>query len=118
MFKSIKKVCLIVLIIIPFFFSAVQAETISLVADEWPPFNGVPDSQNEGFIVDVAKAIFEKNGIHIVYEILPWKRAVEMTREGLNNGIIGATKTEAPDFIFPAEELFNFYDAFYVKKGS
>ncbi|MDM8537093.1 transporter substrate-binding domain-containing protein [Desulfobacterales bacterium HSG17] len=118
MFKSIKKACLIVLIIIPFFISAVQAETISLVADEWPPFNGVPDSNNEGFIVDVARTVFEKNGIHIVYEILPWKRAVEMTRKGLYSGIIGATKAEASDFIFPSEELFKFYDAFYVKKGS
>ncbi len=114
----IKKAWLMILIIISFSFSAVWAETISLVADEWPPFNGVPNSGNEGFIVDVARAVFEKNGVRVAYEILPWKRAVEMTREGLYNGIIGATKAEAPDFIFHSEELFKFYDAFYVKKGS
>ena len=41
---------------------AAIAETITLVADEWPPFNAVPNSQKEGLLVDVARTVFEEKG--------------------------------------------------------
>lgn len=94
------------------------SQTISLVADDWPPFNGTPNSEREGFLLEVARTVFEKRGIEIVYEILPWRRAVEMTREGIYNGLVGASKTDAPDFVFPTEELSRNLIAFYVQKES
>lgn len=111
----------VMLIVFIFYMSitaAAIAETITLVADEWPPFNAVPNSQKEGLLVDVARTVFEEKGIQVSYQILPWKRAVEMTRDGLHNGLIGASKTDAPGFIFPDEELSRNYISFYVRKGS
>jgi polar amino acid transport system substrate-binding protein len=95
-----------------------SAETITLVADEWPPFNGVPNSSEEGFLVDVARAVFEAQGIKVAYSLLPWRRAVTLTHKGNYNGLIGASKTDAPDFIFPAEELSRNVLAFYVRTDS
>ena len=98
--------------------AGLKAETITLVADEWPPFNSVPNSSEEGFLVDVARAVFEGRGHSVVYKNLPWNRAIKMTRSGTYNGVIGASKTDAPDFIFPSEELSRNYLAFYVREDS
>lgn len=71
----------IVMFLFPF---PVFGETITLVADEWPPFNSVPGSAREGFLVDVARTVFSQNGIGVSYRLLPWKRALEITdRTGL-----------------------------------
>ncbi|THB80895.1 MAG: hypothetical protein D3926_04855 [Desulfobacteraceae bacterium] len=108
----IRVVCLVLVLQ-----SQAVGETLTLVADEWPPFNGVPNSSQEGYIVDVARAVFEDQGIRVDYQVLPWRRAVEMTRDGMYNGVIGASKTDAPGFIFPEEELSRNFLSFYVRKG-
>ncbi|SLM28003.1 ABC transporter, periplasmic domain [Desulfamplus magnetovallimortis] len=118
MFTLNRKIGFVTLVVMIILSTAANAEKISLVADEWPPFNGVPNSENEGFIVDVARSVFENNGIEVSYETLAWKRAVEMVREGYNNGLIGASKTDAPDFVFPSEELARNCISFYVRKDT
>jgi polar amino acid transport system substrate-binding protein len=97
---------------------AVSAQTITLVADEWPPFNIKPGSETEGYIVDIARKIFESHGYTVVYENVPWKRAIEMTKTGKYNGAIGASKNDARGFVFPSEEFARNHIAFYVKKGN
>ena len=97
--------------------SGALAETITIVADEWPPFNAEPNSGAEGYMVDVARAAFEPRGISVVYRTVPWKRAITDTRNGVYTGVIGASRTDAEGFVFPAEELARNYLAFYVKRG-
>lgn len=96
----------------------VIAAEITLVADEWPPFNGSPGSEYEGYMVDVAREVFAKKGITVKYRVLPWNRSLRGTEIGKYNGAIGASKTDAEGFIFPEEELARNRLAFYVKKGS
>jgi len=93
------------------------AETITLVADEWPPFNAKPDSDAEGYMVDIARAVFEAKGISVEYRNVPWKRALVGTRSGNFTGAIGASKNDAQGFIFPEEELARNVLSFYVRKG-
>jgi polar amino acid transport system substrate-binding protein len=106
--------CFVFLLLL--FPTIVLSETVTLVADEWPPFNSVPNSSEEGFIVDIARVVFREMGINVIYETLPWKRAIDSSRDGHFNGIIGASKTDAPDFVFPSEELSRNILSFYVKK--
>jgi len=94
------------------------AETITIVADEWPPFNGEANSQVEGYMVDIARIIFETKGIKVKYVTMPWKRALAETRQGNYTAVIGASKTDAAGLIFPEEELARNKLAFYVKKGN
>jgi polar amino acid transport system substrate-binding protein len=98
--------------------SLASAATITLVADEWPPFNIKPNSEKEGYIVEIARRVLESHGHIVVYKNIPWNRAIEMTRAGNYDGAIGASKTDAAGFIFPSEELAINKLAFYVKKGS
>ncbi len=57
-----------------------RAETLLIVADPWCPYNCAPDSTKPGMIVEIVKKAFERHGISVTYETLPWTRAVEETR--------------------------------------
>jgi polar amino acid transport system substrate-binding protein len=98
--------------------SSTLAETITIVADQWPPFNGEPNSEFEGYMVDIARAVFEAEGITVEYYNVPWKRALAETKDGKYTGAIGASKTDAKGFVFADEELARNTLAFYVKKGN
>jgi polar amino acid transport system substrate-binding protein len=92
-----------------------RADTIVLVADPWCPFNCEPKSGREGFMVDIARAIFEEAGHDLVYETVNWPRAVKGTRDGLWTGIIGAIHGEAPDFVFPSLPLGESHNVLFLR---
>lgn len=91
------------------FFLPAQAielpRSIVLVADEWAPYNMVPQGEQEGYIVDVVREVFATSGISVDYQIVPWARAVQDTRKGAYDGVIGASIADAPGFVFPTEML-------------
>lgn len=83
-----------------FFPCAVQADTIRIKADEWCPFNCLPDTDSKGYMIELAEKIFEKAGHRIKYEVMPWSRSIDHARKGKIEAIAGATKGEVPTFIF------------------
>ncbi len=95
-----------------------EEKTITLAADEWCPYNCVPNSEKPGYMVEIAKAVFEPKGIKINYQVMPWERAIEDARKGTYDGIIGARVDDAPDFVMPSESLGYTTNTFYVKAGS
>jgi len=70
-------------------------------SDQWMPFNGTPESGEEGYAIDVLREIFREYGIKVLYEERPWKRSVADLEDGLADMVVGAFKFEMPDFIFP-----------------
>jgi len=96
---------------------AIAAEII-LVADPWPPFNCETGKSQEGYIVDVARAVFEPSGHTVIYQNIPWKRALQGTHTGKYSGAIGASKTDGKGLVFPDEELARNVLSFYVRKES
>ena len=96
---------------------AAMADTITLKADYYMPYNG--DGKTEtGYALDIAKAIFESKGHKIAFVMTPWDRAVAEARNGKCNGVIGASTSDTPDFVFPAEEQGESVMLFCVKGGS
>jgi polar amino acid transport system substrate-binding protein len=92
-----------------------ENRTITLRADLWCPYNCQPGSTNEGVLVDLARAAFEKAGYHVDYQLLNWARAVGETRSGSYDGVIGALQGDAPDFIFPDEMEAASRNCFYTR---
>jgi len=91
------------------------ADVISLRADEWCPYNCAPDSDKPGYMVEIAKRVFEPARHQVDYQVLNWARAIEATRSGKFTGIIGAAHSDAEDFVFPAVELGIMTSAFAVR---
>ncbi|MBP9837902.1 MAG: transporter substrate-binding domain-containing protein [Proteobacteria bacterium] len=91
-----------------------KADTISLAADEWCPYNCAAKSADLGILIDVAKEVFEKAGHKIDYQNVPWTRAKEAARAGQFTGIVGAYKEDAPDFVFPEKGILKSSNDFFV----
>jgi len=97
---------------------AAHADEIVLAADVWPPFVGKPGSDMEGYMVDVAKKVFADKGHTIVFKEVPWSRAVKTCRKGDIPGILGAAVGDAPDFVYPKEELGKLENYAFTLKDS
>ncbi|BBO74720.1 amino acid ABC transporter substrate-binding protein [Desulfosarcina widdelii] len=93
-----------------------MAIEIVLVADPWPPFNIKIGSNQEGYIVDIARTVFEAHGHSVTYINVPWKRAISGTLSGQYTGAIGASKEDGKGLVFPDEELARNILSFYVRK--
>lgn len=91
------------------------ADTITLRADNWCPYNCEPNSDQPGYMVEIAKEVFAKAGHQIDYQLLNWARALEEVRAGKFNGVVGCSKGDAGDFIFTENELGLSLNGFAVR---
>lgn len=96
---------------------AAQAASITIVADEWCPYNCEPGSDKPGFMIEIAQQVLGPAGHTIDYKNLPWSRAIEETRKGKFSAIVGAARDDAEDFVFPGSALASSATVFAVRKG-
>ena len=97
---------------------SVCADEITFVADEWPPYNGVPNSTEEGYFLEIIRAIFEAEGHRVSYIVRPWSRAIREVKAGIYDALLGPFKTEAPGFVFPEQEIGLTALSFFTRKDS
>lgn len=92
------------------------ADVIELRADEWCPYNCEPGSDRPGYLIELAREALAMHGHELRYETMNWPRSIQFAREGRVNGIVGAVRDEAPDFLFgPA--LGTFRDVIAFRRG-
>jgi polar amino acid transport system substrate-binding protein len=114
-----KKIALFIILSVHILFQNIStAETITLAADPWCPYNCAPDSKLKGYAMEIAELAFSPHNIKIEYVILPWSRAIRSVLEGRNDGVIGVDKIEAPELIFPAQKIGKPKLVFYTNKTS
>ena len=94
-----------------------MADTVTLVADMWCPYNCAPQSAQPGYVVEISRIAYEKAGLRFTYKLMPWKRAVIEAKNGKYNGIIGFTKKQVKGFIITENEMGITRDAFFIKIG-
>jgi len=97
---------------------ATHAEVITICADNWCPYNCDTDSDKPGYVIEIAKQVFAKSGITVEYKIMPWTRAIAVCRTGEINAIVGAAKSDAPDFVFPSNSLGQSGYSIFVTQGA
>lgn len=98
--------------------SSANADTITVRADAWPPYNGDPKSDLPGYGIEVLKAVFSKAGHTIDYQTMPWTRALADVKAGKFDGAIGASEEDGAGCLFPKESIGFMDTELYVKKGS
>jgi polar amino acid transport system substrate-binding protein len=98
--------------------AAQAAETVTIVADSWCPYNCDPASDRPGYMIEIAKKAFRRHGIKVKYSNMPWTRAIEETRMFKHTAIVGASHKDAEDFVFPKASQGWMENTFYVKKDN
>ena len=92
---------------------------IKITGEKWPPYNNYVMSKNEpGFMFEIIKKVFDENDYVFEYSERPWKRAISDTRTGIFDALIGVSKGDTPDFIFPEEKIGFTVNSFWIKKES
>ncbi len=114
---------LFIIVLAVFLFSCIAllpvatADQITVVGQKWLPFIGEPGTQATGFMTEVVRSIFEKEGHKVEFIQVPQKRANKYLRKGKYDILLGIDKNDAPDFIYPEEELGTIEDAFFIKRN-
>ena len=82
---------------------AAAPKKVTLAATEYPPYYGelLP---NQGVITEIVREAFKHAGYEVKVKFLPWKRALEMTRQGEFNALFTAWYREK------REQWFGFSD--------
>lgn len=94
--------------------SLAEDRTITLVADKWCPFNCSETPGHRGILVERATAALAGEGIQVDYIEMPWSRAITGVRDGTYDAIVGAGRSETPDFHFPTEPLATARHSFFT----
>lgn len=108
---------LIVLLLLTFC-SSLRAQSITLAADYWCPYNCEPGTQAPGFMVEIAQRALAVHGVEVEYRVMPWLRALHAVQKGALDGVIGASKIEAPGFVFPTLPQGQMRNGFWVARPS
>ena len=82
----------------------IYAETLTLRADAWCPFNCNPKSAQAGYMIDVVREVFKKKNITIDYQLKNWEESKKEALEGKIQGVVGASKGDG-DFEFTNNSL-------------
>lgn len=91
------------------------AETITMRADSWYPFNGEPGAKKLGYMIEVAQKAFEGAGHKLDYQLMDWDESVVQVQQGKIACIPGILKSEAPDLIYPELRLGSSDIGFFAK---
>ncbi|MCX8102400.1 MAG: transporter substrate-binding domain-containing protein [Geminicoccaceae bacterium] len=97
--------------------TVVAAGTITLRADPWCPHNCRPESDRPGYLIELARAIFEPLGHRVDYRAMGWRRTIEAVRAGEIDGAVGAGLEDAPDLVFADEPAGLAVPVIAVRRG-
>lgn len=93
--------------------STLAKNKIIIASDEWCPFNCAENVAESGYLIELAKLIYEKHEIDVEYRVMSWSRAVHACEIGEVDAVIGGYKEDAPTLIYPSEPMgaigFNYY---------
>ncbi|QKZ07218.1 substrate-binding periplasmic protein [Pseudomonas eucalypticola] len=84
-----------------------QGERLRIVTDAWAPYAYQQDGQGKGIDYEVATRVFERLGVDIEWQFLPWKRCLAMLDQGEADGVLDIFRTPEREakLLFPDEPL-------------
>ncbi|MHB2083479.1 substrate-binding periplasmic protein [Pseudomonas sp. UBA6753] len=82
-------------------------ERLRLVTDDWAPYAYQHDGQPRGIDYEVTTLVFERLGVEVEWEFLPWKRCLAMIEQGSADGIMDIFQTESrqPYLVYAPEPM-------------
>lgn len=101
-----------------FFNINVQAQNdkneIVLASDDWCPMTCVENNkQGRGLVTDIVEEALKGTSYRFRYKMINWARAIEMAKKNEIQGILGAYKSDVPDFLFSDKPQVTSHDCFY-----
>ena len=91
---------------------------VLLVTVDYPPYEiEFPKGDLKGFDVEVTEEAFRRAGIKVRFEFYPWKRAMQMVKEGSATGAFSCAKMPGREsFIIFSDAISRMSGVFLVRK--
>lgn len=109
---------ILILCVVSFSGVHAPAESLTFRSDYYCPYVCDPQSTSPGYMVEILQNIFTKEGIPVEVKITNWVRAIKDTRHNNAQGLIGTSRGDAPDLIYPLKPLGVMKPAFFTYKDS
>ncbi len=111
--KTITFCCLFLLLEI----SSVCAETLKIAAIDWCP-QLCSNNQDAGYVTDTVNQIFKDSPYELDITTYPWSRAIHLVRHGEAHALLSPARAEAPDLLYPENEIGIQRMCFFTKADS
>lgn len=93
------------------------AEPLLVSSIDWcPQLCGTGDK--EGYVMDTVKAIFKDSPYQVDVQTFPWSRAIKSVEKGQAQALLAPAKQEAPNLMFPTQEVGIQRMCFFTKSHS
>ena len=76
------------------------ADTITIRVGPWCPYVCEPGSERPGYLIEIARRVFEAAGHEVDHQELPLPRAIALVREGTFDAVASIGRDDAPDLVF------------------
>lgn len=96
----------------------VVAAVVSIRADPWYPFNGDPDSDRPGYMIEIARYALAKGGHQVDYQILPWRRSLDAAERGRIDCVVGVHPVSARSLLYTEESYGRVEEAFFSRRDA
>ncbi|WP_342654261.1 transporter substrate-binding domain-containing protein [Pseudomonas sp. F3-2] len=81
-------------------------EKLRIVTEPWSPYIIVDDQHVSGLDYDTTSIVFQRLGIDVQWQFLPWKRCLMMLQQGDADGILDIFQaSERDNLLYPAEPM-------------
>lgn len=94
-----------------------EKPVITLAADPWCPYNCLPGDAHPGYMIEIAKAVFQADGYQVRYRIGPWSRVLREAHTGEVDGAVGATLQNGYGLTFGRRAMGVDHTVIGVKSG-
>jgi polar amino acid transport system substrate-binding protein len=94
---------LLVMIWYAVFASGQEDQKITTIHIATPAWEGYTNADGTGLWFEIVRAVYEPVGIHMSYEIMPWKRAMDQVMSGKADAMLG--EYDNKDLVMPRYPL-------------
>ncbi|MCY1412766.1 Bacterial extracellular solute-binding protein, family 3 [compost metagenome] len=84
-----------------------QGEKLRIVTEPWPPYVYLENGKPKGLDYEATALVFQRLGIDVEWQFLPWKRCLAMLEQGQADGALDIFQTPERDsqLFYPDEPL-------------
>ena len=94
------------------------SETLTVLADNWCPYNCEPNTQQEGFGIEILREAFATKNINVEYRLVPWKQALDQVESNEYHAVVSANKTDSRRLLFPQTHFAQSTNCFFTQAAS
>jgi len=94
-----------------------QAEELNIASIDWCP-QLCSDTEKRGYITDTVEMIFRDSPFKLDIKTYPWSRSILLVNAGEKHALLSPAKIEAPNLIYPRNEVGIQRMCFFTSKDS